>query len=175
MLTFETENQLKKYTQKLRHRLEDGEVCQVQKSNKTYIFQNNEWVEMKVKADSNIGLTMYELNEQLVAQLPDHKEEDIAVDKEKIDDFFRGTLSKYYMMLCKEQSYYTVFIRQEDWNNFESLGECVIDCLNNIECKIKSVENLDNKEVEMWITDSNNTIWCLHLFDYASGIVEFGG
>lgn len=175
MLTFETENQLKKYTQKLRNRLEEGEVCQVQKSNKTYIFQNKDWVEMKVKADSNIGLTMYELNEQLVTQLPNHTEDNIKDDEEKINDFFRNTLSKYYMMLCKEQSYYTVFIRQEDWNNFDSLGKSVIDCLEGIDCNIKSVENLDNKEVEIWIEDTDNVIWCLHLFNYSSGIVEFGG
>lgn len=173
MLEFKTENQLKSYTQHCRDRIEQGETAHVEKTNKIYVF-NNEWTEVKVDGDSNIHMTVYEINEQLIKQLPDLTEEQIQEKKQIIIDFYTQKDTNVYMLLCKEHSYFTVFLLEDKWSlkNYESLEDEVINCvLFNGAHTIRSIENIDNNELEIWAADKDNEIWCYHLFDYAEGFI----
>lgn len=175
MLKFKTENQLKSYTQHCKDRIEQGETAHVESSNKIYVF-NNEWVEIKVDSDSNIKMTMYEINEQLIKQLPDLTDEQIQEKKKDIIDFYKQKETNVYMLLCKEHSYFTVFLLEDVLSNkYDKLENEIIDCvLFSGAHTIRSIENIDDNELEIWAADQNNEIWCYHLFDYTEGFIVCG-
>ena len=67
--------------------------------------------------------SLYELNQSLIAQLPVYDEKKWTAAKLIIADWFKKNLDTYYMMLCKEQSYYTVFDRQDVVNQHGHAGK----------------------------------------------------
>lgn len=171
MLEFKTENQLKSYTRHSKDRLEQGETAHVESTNKIYVF-NEEWTEVKTQGESNINMTMYEINEQLIKQLPDLTEEQIQEKKKDIIDFYTKKDSKVYMLLCKEHSYFTVFLLELTLEDYDTLENEIINCvLFNGAHTIRSIENIDDYELEIWAADRNNEIWCYHLFDYTDGFI----
>lgn len=170
MLEFKTENQLKSYTRHSKDRLEQGETAHVENTNKIYIF-NKEWTEIKTQGESNINMTVYEINEQLIKQLPDLTDEQIQKKKEEIRDFYLKKETKVYMLLCKEHSYFTVFLLEKD-NQYNTMEEEVIACvLYGDNHKIRSIDNIDDNEIEIWAIDEDNAAWCYHLFDYQEGLI----
>lgn len=171
MLEFNNKQQLMKYTSKMKHRLEEGETCALKQEKKTYVWKEGAWEEVKLQLDSNVKMTMYELNEQLIQQLPNYTEKQLQEGVEVINKFYEIDKADYYMLLCKEHSYFTI-LRKDDTS--ARLGSIIAELLNEMDLSIRSVENLNNSEIEIWCADSNN-IWCLHLFNYDRGIVNFGG
>ena len=77
------------------------------------------------------GLTLYEVNQQLVAQLPNMTKEKIEEKKEMFNNFLKKDSAEYYMMLCKELSYYTIFrILSSDYIGptcFTEVVECLLE------------------------------------------------
>lgn len=117
-------------------------------------------------------MNLYSLNKQLVVQLPDIEEfkESIAL----FNEFARTKNNKYYMLLGKEISYYTVFERSLGLT--ESIGEATIDCLKNIGPSIKSIQkNEDEESIECWIIPkaSKDPI-VLYFFPYDYGMCPVG-
>lgn len=139
---------------------------------KKYLEEIDKAVDSLQKIDGNVSMTMYEMNQQIISQLPTHDEEKIKEDIEIINQFEKTQNTKYYMLLCKEISYFTGFIKEI--TSFESLGEVVIDCIKPVGC-IKDIDNSDPLCVDIWITTKEGETHCMHLFDYQYGVVEFGG
>ena len=71
---------------------------------------------------------------------------------------------------CKEISYFTIFSIQK-YAECDTLGEAVIECLNNVG-EIKSID-LDEggNAIECWVTTGDEST-CLYLFPYDDGIVS---
>ena len=139
---------------------------------KEYLEEVDKTVDSLQKIDGNVSMTMYEMNQQIISQLPTHDEEKIKEDIEIINQFEKTQNTKYYMLLCKEISYFTGFIKEI--TSTESLGEVVIDCIKPVGC-IKDIDNSDPLCVDIWITTKEGETHCMHLFDYQYGVVEFGG
>ena len=171
MLNFKTKQQLMSYTSKMKKNLQDGELASLETEKKMLVWRDNNWCEVQTEGHSNVQMTMYEINKQIMAQLPAHNEEDLKKDADVINEFYDIDKSEFYMLLCKEQSYYTI-LRRKDASG--RLGSITTDLLIEIGHSILSVENVDNAEIEIWSKDSNDEVWCLHLFNYEAGVVDFG-
>ena len=55
---------------------------------------------------------MYEMNKSLIVQLPDISKKDLEAGKKKINQL--ASNGKYFMLLCNELKYYTVFDTLDD-------------------------------------------------------------
>jgi len=172
-LRFANREALNTYT-KLRNRkknsLQSGEKAYVKDT--PYVWDGENWCEYKAP---QVELSLYEINEQLVSQLPVLSTEDCLKAEEEINEWHKRIQSKYYMLLCKEQSYYTVFVAENFYVDCDSLGNAIISCLTDIG-EIKAISLQDNDTYEIWVHQPGmDKLWCLHLFNYSNGIVTFYG
>ena len=126
------------------------------------------------------SVSLYELNRQIIKQQGPLEEKDI---KSKMDMLkaFSHTFEKYSLLYGKEINYFTLFVKDENWE-LESLDLGVIECLNNIGT-IYSIEYTKEKDaIEIWVEVETNTdteeseklITCMYLFPYDAGIVKVG-
>ena len=127
-------------------------------------------------------VSLYELNRSIIKQQGPLEEKDIK-SKMNILKEFSNTFGKYYLLYGREINYFTLFVKDENWE-LESLDLGVIECLNNIGT-IYSIEYTKEKDaIEIWIevetetsTDtekSEKLITCMYLFPYDTGIVKIG-
>lgn len=124
------------------------------------------------KVEGGVTMSMYEMNQQIISQLPTHNEEQIKEDIKIINEFQKKHETKYFILLCKEISYFTGFIKE--FISLESLGEVVIDCLKAVG-EIKDIDASDPVYLDIWVTTKSGETHCMHLFDFQYGVVEFGG
>ena len=128
------------------------------------------------------SVSLYELNRSIIKQQGPLEEKDIKL-KMNILKEFSNTFGKYYLLYGREINYFTLFVKDENWE-LESLDLGVIECLNNIGT-IYSIEYTKEKDaIEIWIevetetsTDtekSEKLITCMYLFPYDTGIVKIG-
>ena len=154
-------------------RVLDGEVAFCEKENATYIYSknDNEWRPVQKEANLTTGMTLYDLNKTAYAQV-----ETLSLDQEKefakeITEWSKTDGSMYFMLLCKELSYYTVLHRTTFVGDC-TLGQGLIDCANSVGY-IKGIEHSDDKAYEIWVySDLDKECYCMYLFPYDMGIVE---
>lgn len=166
MQGFQTFKQLQNYTEK-HGRFQDGDVMEIHDENKIYVFKDKEWHELKT--DSNIQMNLYDLNKQLMSQMNAYTLEQWEEAETNINNWEANIKATYYMMLCKEISYYTVFVN--DGYEFHSLGAAVRECLEFIGGDIVSID-IEPEVIEIWVKQTDD-VYCLHLFNYDNGIVSF--
>ena len=100
--------------------------------------------------------------------MPTLSDDKIKEAIETVDDFLTDG-KKYYMLLCKEQAYYTLFSREED--ALETFGEVVIDCLK-FRGDIVAFEPNADGYIEFWVKELGEA-YCYLLFNYDMGVVPF--
>ena len=149
---------------------EIGEIAKVMDVDKYYIYTNKGWQEFD---EENPGITLYEINKLIISQLPTLNEESIKKAKQIIKDYVYNEEHEddYYMLLCHELKYFTVFVNDLECNTDEVIENVIIDCLNSVG-EIKSIELTEDKEaIEIWITDPEGDTYVMYFFDYGRGIV----
>ena len=146
------------------HQLESGQRVQV--GDNELIWDGAAWKEYE---PPKVEMTLFDMNAQLISQLPTLTEKQINDKIKVINEFENEHSDNYYMLLCKEYGYYTMFVVSQ-YTEFKGLGDAVVACLEQFD--IRSIEKLD-QEVEIWIVE-NNIPYCMHLFEYGLGVVEFG-
>lgn len=153
---------------------EEGEVVFCSDTNKVYIWKEGKFVELTLDCQTGEGLSisMYELNQQIVSQLPDMNNDDLYELRNELNKFHKQKRGTYYMMLCAERSYYTVFVAHTGFLDAidNTFGHEVLDCMSHVGDMKTYVINED--DIELWFTDGNGTE-CMHLFPYDAGIVDF--
>lgn len=160
MITVKTLKILKAIKQR-----EEGEIAIVEDEEKVYQCKNGKWVEYK--NDEGLKLSLYDVNKQAIAQLPDMDDTQLANSVSKITSLLKDVPGQFYMLLCKDMNYYTVFYRVQDAHNL--LENEVIDCLKELG-KIKSIE-YENSAVEIWIMKDDAPV-VAYLFNYDGGVIE---
>ena len=144
----------------------DGEVVIDAITEKVMIYHEGKWV--PVTSDgAGLSLGLYDLNKQLIAQLPELADLNKAI--QTISALHEMYHNKYYMLYGKEISYFTLFKLIEP----QYFAQEVLDCLRNVG-KIKAIDpDEPGTAVEIWVeTDDGPT--CLYLFPYDSGLVQVG-
>ena len=127
-----------------------------------------------IKVDNNMNL--YEMNQSMVKKLPvlDITEKELNL----INQLHNIHGNQYYMLLCNDMKYYTILKASSTWAIMpticETFGLTVIDCLKNVG-DIKSIDLVpDNSAIEIWLENAEG-VYCMYLFPYNEGVVEFRG
>lgn len=149
-------------------RCEEGELAFLTEENKVYEYVNGSWQPQKGKGEFKMSL--YELNKDIVTQLPGLSTVDIETKCKEILTHFINSTSKYFMLLGHEIRYYTLFVTNTQEGN--NIVIDLIECLCNLG-QVKSIElTQDNTAMEIWVTDQNNSSFCMYFFNYDAGVIE---
>lgn len=152
----------------IRYTPQIGEVIQDAVTGNFMVWTNEGWNVVKSE-NSGINMGLYEMNKQLIAQLPELSDEDLKDTHYTIHSLHAKYNNNYYMLYGKEISYFTLF-RINDATYF---GNEVIECLKNVGI-IKAIDFTEAQDaIEIWIEDEDGPT-CLYLFPYDTGLVEVG-
>ena len=144
---------------------QEGEVAQTE-DGKLKIFQGGEWKDLNVEG-SNLELGLYDLNKQIISQLPSLTDEELDKKIDVIDDSYIKCVNDFYMLYGKEISYFTLFKVNEPIY----FAKTVLDCLNEIG-EIKAIDPTeDGFAIEIWVQPTDEEPTCLYLFPYDNGLV----
>lgn len=122
----------------------------------------------------NMGTTLYDLNKQLIKQEKPMSKFAINEAKEKVilpwiynnfNDHF------YYMLLCHERRDYTIF-RATDNANPKEIADIIIECFDNRELKLYSIEKVEDGVIEIWVATEEEEMFCYYFFPYDEGVIE---
>lgn len=116
--------------------------------------------------------TLYDFNKQLMSQAKELRRTDFKDSLNQIKDFIKEKNNKYFMLLCKERSDYTVFIlfKNED-SDRQVFKKELSECLTN-RGQILSIEKTKDKQAyEIWIKIDEEA-FVYYLFPYDLGVIE---
>ena len=81
----------------------------------------------------------------------------------------------YLMLLCKDISYYTIFYKADNSEEFATRGDAILACAQDIG-KIITVDYMEASDtIEIWVRTPENDNLCMCLFDCAGLMVGFKG
>ena len=133
--------------------------------------------EAMIDESGNLGMSLYDVNKNFMADQPSISQDELTASLKVIEDYVFDTYknSTYFMLLCKELSYYTVFVRDSE-SSTNILTDEVLNCLQWIAKDILSIElNTTNNTPEIWIRTPEEEVVCMYLFNYDNGVINFGG
>ena len=171
MMQFKNQKQLDSYPVA---RFSDGEMVFLTEEKLYKIYDNGEWKDLpkaNIEGDG-ISMSLYDLNKSIISQLP--KLEDLTTATNLINEFDKVVDSEYYMLLCRDISYYTIFnhfINSD--NEFSNLGEAVLTCAQEIGELVSVEQTTDKNAIEIWVKTNKDSL-CMYLFNCANLIVNWG-
>lgn len=154
----------------IRYEPKEGEV--VYNTNETnkgcFVYHDGAWNKITTEG-SNMSMGLYDMNKQIIAQLPTLTEDELKEKKYSIDALGAKYNNEYYMLYGKEISYFTLFkIVEPQYLSYE-----VIECLKNVG-EIKAIDLTEDKDaIEAWVM-ADGEATCLYLFPYDLGVVQVG-
>ena len=146
------------------------------------MWSGTEWNDIKADANSEIQMTAYDINKQIISQLPTLSDEEIEEKKAMILDFCDQTRNVYYMLLCRDINYFTLCHRTweptdahtarsyTDTNELISISDLVIECIGGLG-EVKSIELVEGA-IEIWFTNPNyeEGTYVMYFFPYDGGV-----
>lgn len=157
---------------------EENEIAYVSNEDRYYILETSGWVcsdLIKAPEPLSYETTQYDLNKQIIGQLPPLKEDSLQKKIAELNQWLADQPTKYFMLLCKELSYYTIIHINPLTKEEESFGEVIIDCLRNIgNGDIFAIDVNEDNAIEAWIK-CEEEVYCAVLFRYDNGVVEVKG
>lgn len=119
---------------------------------------------------ANFELSLFDLNKQIISQIEDYNEEDFTNAKKIIEKYINLKNGEFYMLLCRDLNYYTLFHRKQEYNNFPIENE-LIECLENIG-SVKAFDITDNEDaIEIWVNVKDEP-YVMYFFNYDKGVVK---
>lgn len=148
-----------------------------------YRFYDGEWnVEVMETPKGDIHMSVYEMNKQILAQLPVFTEENWQGARSVFEDWYKDKPFKYYMLYGREIGYFTLFHEDEEIIEFTNLFDAIAECLGQFD--VKAFDVVDEAAIEIWIDwtvpqeDNSNSnekrTTCMYLFPYDDGVVNYG-
>lgn len=158
--------------------VEDGQVVFVEGTDDSYfLYQKGAWFPVQAKMTSEgLQLNLYELNRNIVEQLPDFGEDQWSGSQQVFESWMKDKTCKYFMLYGREINYFTIFNKQEENAEFSTLFDAVKECLVSLgPVKSLAVNELEDgsSSIEIWIKYEDLTT-CMYLFEYEEGIVTYG-
>lgn len=126
---------------------------------------------------NSMEVSLYWMNQKLISGMPElTMEQRRAIGETLIPDWLSRYEDNYYMLLCKELSYYTVFHFdrpfEKEGQDFDRFWNEMQEVLDSV-ILIKVVEEDTNGAIAVWgewLGDGE--IHCFYLFPYSQGVVE---
>ena len=151
----------------IRYTPQEGEMIQNLEGD-YLVYQDGAWHTIKAEG-SNLNLGLYDLNKQIIAQLPPLENFERAM--EGIITLYEKYKNEFFMLYGKEISYFTLFRIVNDDDYWFSAD--VIECCKNVGV-IKAMDLTTLQDaVEIWVETSEGPT-CLYLFPYDDGVVQVG-
>ena len=117
-------------------------------------------------------MNLYELNQAGYAALPTMTKEEIISKKDAIFNFMSGdNLGSYYMLLCNELRYYTLFDVYRPFGKIIT-GSMVDEILEIIISlgELKAIE-VNSSMIEFWVL-KDNECHMYAFFNYDNGVIQ---
>lgn len=136
-----------------------------------------------MQKDSTIEIgTLYDLNKQVISQLPEMPQEQIQEQLIQIKEWFLKKQGQYFMLLCKEKADYTLFNFNRSFNfHQKKYYDDVCLAIKNLEKCIKnrgilmSMNKSTEDAWEIWIKDFfNKEVHMYMLFECDPMVIDFG-
>ena len=112
----------------------------------------------------DLGLTEYDVNKMIIAQLPAlMTDKQLEPSKKLIKEFTHNYIlaEAYYMLLCNELRYYTIF----------HVEDIILECLKNIGVIQQINKTDDGRAIECWVKNDKGTFMFM-LFNYDEGVIS---
>ena len=155
----------------IRYEPQDGEIVINTVDDGYYIYKDGNWMKINVE-NSGLNLGLYDLNKQIIAQLPILSDEELSNKKTVINQLHEKFNNEYYMLYGKEMSYFTLF-KLKDPSRF---GDEVVECLGYLDGDVKCIDMTEPEDaIEIWVQNGTEEPTCLYLFPYDTGLVIVGG
>lgn len=120
--------------------------------------------------DGELKINLYDMNKQLVNQLATLNDEDLKNSKEIIENYLKEQNNQFYMLLCKDISYYTLFDIMDD-ESMPCASEEIIECIKCIG-DVKSIAVNEDGAIEAWICANPEGPMVMYLFPYDVGVIK---
>lgn len=121
---------------------------------------------------TDTGIDLYSMNQGIVDTLPALRGDEVQKTAQLFFDWIDSNESNYYMLLCNELRYYTVFHNNNEFINKEQFWSELIDIANSAG-QIKVLEVDSNGVFSIWLNwNLDNKSHLFYLFPYEKGVVE---
>lgn len=150
--------------------LKNGELAETSDDNKKWVYDSEaqEWKEYEA---AGVQMSLYDMNKQLIAQLPPM--EGIDKQKEILANFYTGFADKHFMLLCRELNYFTLFEWEPEAENADKFENLVLECVHDIGIIHDMQYVNDSTAVEIWVMTPAEEMVCMYLFPYDAGVVYY--
>lgn len=122
-------------------------------------------------------VSLYKMNQDIIRTMPDMTDEQLMFARETFKDWVAAHRDTYYMLLCNELHYYTVFrfpyvadhISDARYTDFWTE---LMDVMSYVG-PAKIIEEDTNGMMSIWATArQDEDVHCFYLFPYGQGVVE---
>ena len=114
--------------------------------------------------------TLYDLNKQVMAQLPPQEENLLKHNWNVIGDWFGKNQNRWFMLMCKERSDFTLLHIVD--NNFSAAVQEVQEILLE-RGQILAIQYVHGEDsFELWIKDNNGEVFLFMMFEADWMVVE---
>lgn len=160
--------------------IEEGQVAIIEDKNEYYYYHNKAWfpVVAEPTADGNLQLNLYELNRNIISQLPDYTDSQWEGAEKVFNNWLTKRNSKYFMLYGREISYFTIYKQRttldetiEFGSLFDALKECLVSLGPVRSIAVNELED-GSSSIEIWV-NYEGTVTCMYLFEYEEGIVIY--
>ena len=143
---------------------DEGDEAFVISESKIYRYSDGEWKAAKTP-EGKLNISIYEMNKMVVAQLPEAEDKQVL---ETVRRYANDCQGKYFMLICKDLNYYTLFVRGEGEGRLEKEA---LDCMHDIGT-VKSAERIEDTDVvELWVEPKDEEPVAMYFFNYEKGVV----
>ena len=146
-----------------------GQTVWCSSEDKCYRYDAIEgWQEVPEDGSTEIGMNMYDINKQIISQLPVMSKEGVAEKLTEIKNYVDDLKNTFYMLLCRDINYYTVFMIDGDAN--EKFEDVLLECLKTFG-QIKAIDEVDGA-FEIWIENEffDGGPYAFYFFPYDAGV-----
>lgn len=147
----------------------EGQKAFSPQTKKLYCFTNGEW--KVLEGNVNLGMTIYDLNKQVISQMGILEGAAREEAHLHITDMATRSNNTYFMLLCRDINYYTLFKLNKDNNGLCNIANEVFECVEDIGV-IKSVESVEGDAIEIWVHPVDEDPIVMYLFPYDAGVIE---
>ena len=147
----------------------EGQKAFSPQTKKLYCFTNGEW--KVLEGNVNLGMTIYDLNKQVISQMGILEGAAREEAHLHITNMATRSNNTYFMLLCRDINYYTLFKLNKDNNGLCNIANEVFECAEDIGA-IKSVESVDGDAIEIWVHPVDSDPIVMYLFPYDAGVIE---
>lgn len=153
--------------------VKDYQLVYCEDTKNIYKLVDGAWSKVEINNNEGLSLNLYELNKSIVSQLNPMSTQDIASYIEQLNKYYRNSNDSYYMLLCKDYNYYTLFA-SEDTLSFPDFASAVCTIITELG-DVYSIDFLEDGAVEIWIKPEGEEMpFAFYLFPYDKGVVYYG-